>query len=569
MTTRVEHEVQIHYQLKHPAILELYTFFEDKHYVYLVLEMCTNGEMQRYLKSRCKSFDEEETRHFMKQIVDGMIYLHSHSILHRDLTLSNLLLTKDMNIKIADFGLATQINTPDEKHFTMCGTPNFISPEIASRNAHGLEADVWSLGCMMYTFLTGKPPFDTEGIRNTLNKVVLAEFEMPKYLSPEAQDLISCLLKKNPMDRIPLTKVREHPFMTNAIRSQQQQQHKMIPTSLLPSPASNSFKPINSFNESIDSGRGTMTTTNTSSSATQRSSQQQPQVIGRNLPTLQSGQEQDFNTVNSAINLINQMNGNASTSFLANNPHTSGLHSSTGNMNTTNSKGASLSSSSSSSSSSQSSYNNTNMNPNHHHTNSHHHHNNNNHHTNSQPIHHTMNQAPVDLADSSKNLYYNRFLKQQLDQNAPPSPPVKLSSYSPTKQQKHQLMSASTTSLSVAGSSNMGNTQQNYQLYQNSNTYQQLSRSNSNLASINTMNTNNNSPGNNINNLSSQFSSLNTNKFQHQQQHMPYSNSSPQCVNYNGKKKLFFNCFLLDPEKQRNLLIILSNFRCGLSYTRA
>lgn len=500
MTTRVEHEVQIHYQLKHPSILELYTFFEDKNYVYLVLELCNNGEMQRYLKSRQKSFDEDETRHFLKQVIDGMIYLHSHSILHRDLTLSNLLLTKDMNIKIADFGLATQINTPDEKHFTMCGTPNFISPEIASRNAHGLEADVWSLGCMMYTFLTGKPPFDTEGIRNTLNKVVQAEFEMPKYLSPEAQDLISGLLRKNPMDRIPLTKVLDHPFMMNT----RQQAQKVIPT-LLPSSSSSSFKPINSFNESIDSGRGTMTATNTSS-AQARSTPQGCQAIGRNLPTLQSGQEQDFNTVSSAINIINQLNNNNpnvnSSSFLATNAHSNHI------LNQHGAKPAvSLSSSSSSSSSSQSSTCSQKIN---------HYNNQLNNNNNNPHQQHLSHQHSADMSDSSKNLYYNRFLKQQhdLDVNPPPSPPVKLSSYSPTKQQKMQLMSSSTTSLSTTGVSNINN----YQTYQNSNTYQQLSRSNTNLNSINTINNNN---------LSNNFTQ---NKFQH---HVPYLNNSQQCgVNY-------------------------------------
>jgi polo-like kinase 4 len=98
MRQRVEEEVKIHYQLKHPSILELYTFFEDRNYVYLVLELCQNGEMQRYLKNRNKPLDEEETRHYLKQVVDGMIYLHSNDILHRDLTLSNLLLTKEMNV---------------------------------------------------------------------------------------------------------------------------------------------------------------------------------------------------------------------------------------------------------------------------------------------------------------------------------------------------------------------------------------------------------------------------------------------------------------------------------------
>ena len=217
MTQRVEHEVKIHYQLKHPSILELNTFFEDKNYVYLVLELCHKGEMGRYLKATATaagghnnnrpSLSEDETRHYLKQVVDGMLYLHSYGILHRDLTLSNLLLTKDMHVKISDFGLATQLHQADEKHFTMCGTPNFISPEIASRAAHGLEADVWSLGCLVYTLLCGRPPFDTDGIRNTLNRVMSAEYALPPHLSAEAKDLIASLLKKNPHERIPLNKV--------------------------------------------------------------------------------------------------------------------------------------------------------------------------------------------------------------------------------------------------------------------------------------------------------------------------------------------------------------------------
>lgn len=350
MTQRVEHEVKIHYQLKHPSILELYTFFEDKNYVYLVLELCHNGEMQQYLKGRPRpSLDEDETRHYLKQVIDGMVYLHSYGILHRDLTLSNLLLTKEMNVKIADFGLATKLNIPDEKHFTMCGTPNFISPEIASRNAHGLEADVWSLGCMLYTFLTGKPPFDTDGVRNTLNRVVNSDYEMPSYASPEAQDLIASLLKKNPAERLPLSKVLEHPFMSKRVIS---------PLNSL------SYK-HGSFNESIDSGRGTLTTS-------QRSNPSRNQ-----LATLQSGQEQDF----------------AHERLIAS---------------------SSTSSTSSLSSSSK-------------------------------------------LNIDSKNLYYNRFLKQQCVTNTPPSPPVKLSSYSPTKdpgRHHQQLISASTNSLPLSHSNN-------------------------------------------------------------------------------------------------------------------
>ncbi|XP_068136107.1 serine/threonine-protein kinase PLK4 isoform X2 [Hyperolius riggenbachi] len=214
MVQRVRNEVEIHCQLKHPSILELYNYFEDSNYVYLILEMCHNGELNRFLKNRKKPFTEKEARHFMEQIVKGMLYLHSHGILHRDLTLSNLLLSSDMNIKIADFGLAAQLKLPNEKHFTMCGTPNYIAPEIATRSAHGLESDVWSLGCMLYTFLVGRPPFDTDNVKNTLNKIVLADYELPSFLSREVKDLIVHLLRKNPADRLSLSSVLDHPFMT-------------------------------------------------------------------------------------------------------------------------------------------------------------------------------------------------------------------------------------------------------------------------------------------------------------------------------------------------------------------
>ncbi|XP_060102788.1 serine/threonine-protein kinase PLK4 isoform X1 [Heteronotia binoei] len=267
MVQRVQNEVKIHCQLKHPSILELYNYFEDSNYVYLILEMCHNGEMSRYLKNKKKPFSEEEVRHFMHQIITGMLYLHSHGILHRDLTLANLLLTNNMNIKIADFGLATQLRMPHEKHYTMCGTPNYISPEIATRSAHGLESDVWSLGCMYYTLLVGKPPFDTDTVKNTLNKVVLADYEMPAFLSVEAQDLIHQLLRKNPADRLSLSSVLDHPFMSksNSVRT----------------------KDMGTAEDSMDSGNATISTAFTTSSSVNTSGclkEKKRLLIGQPLP---------------------------------------------------------------------------------------------------------------------------------------------------------------------------------------------------------------------------------------------------------------------------------------------
>lgn len=219
MVRRVQQEVAIHSRLKHPSILELYTFFEDANNVYLVLELAHNGELHRYMKENQRVMTEAETATTLNQVVNGLLYLKSQNIVHRDMSLSNLLLTKDLKVKIADFGLAAQLTRPDEKHMTLCGTPNYISPEVASRAAHGLPVDVWGLGCMMYTLLVGKPPFDTEGIRSTLTRVVMTDFAMPSYLSMEAKDLLNRLLCKNPKERIHIEAVLTHPFMTKYANS--------------------------------------------------------------------------------------------------------------------------------------------------------------------------------------------------------------------------------------------------------------------------------------------------------------------------------------------------------------
>lgn len=115
--------------------------------------------------------------------------------------------------------MATQLTRPDEKHRTMCGTPNFISPEVATRGSHGLEVDVWGLGCLLYTLLVGSPPFDTNGVKSTLTRVVMATYSLPGHLSPEAKDLINALLQKNPKDRISLDQILDHPFIKRSFVS--------------------------------------------------------------------------------------------------------------------------------------------------------------------------------------------------------------------------------------------------------------------------------------------------------------------------------------------------------------
>ncbi|KAI9324239.1 kinase-like domain-containing protein [Zopfochytrium polystomum] len=212
MQQRVRNEVEIHWQLDHPSILRLITYFEDETHVYLVMELCANGELFQYIQRRGSPLSEAEGRTATYQIVSGLMYLHSCGVMHRDLKLSNLLLTKKLQIKIADFGLAARLAHSAAEQKTMCGTPNYISPEIVSRQPYGLTSDVWSLGCMLVTILTGQPPFNSNGVKHTLEKVSRVEYHLPDHLSDQAKDLIRRLLIKDPKSRLPLEQILSHPW---------------------------------------------------------------------------------------------------------------------------------------------------------------------------------------------------------------------------------------------------------------------------------------------------------------------------------------------------------------------
>ena len=160
--------------------------------------------------------DEMQASALFAQLVAGLLYLHTQGVMHRDLSLSNVLLTscaalpnggprQQFAVKIADFGLAVQLSADDACATTMCGTPNYISPEIVAREKpYGLASDLWSLGCLLFSLLSGEAPFESNTIDTTLARVGRADYSFPSSISPTARDLISRLLQKNPEDRIDL-----------------------------------------------------------------------------------------------------------------------------------------------------------------------------------------------------------------------------------------------------------------------------------------------------------------------------------------------------------------------------
>ena len=124
--------------------------------------------------------------------MDAVEYCHKKRIIHRDLKLGNILLDKEMTIKLSDFGLAAKLNFEDEKRRTMCGTPNYIAPEVLdSKFGHSYEVDIWAIGVIIYTLIYGKPPFDTADLKTTYKRIRACIYDFPaKNISDEAKDLI-------------------------------------------------------------------------------------------------------------------------------------------------------------------------------------------------------------------------------------------------------------------------------------------------------------------------------------------------------------------------------------------
>ncbi|OMJ80752.1 hypothetical protein SteCoe_18910 [Stentor coeruleus] len=215
LNRRLKNEITLQSSLNHPCIVKLFNTFEDNDFIYLVLELCAGGELYTQIKEVGK-LQEEDAKIMCSHIVEGLIYLHSNGILHRDLKLGNLLLSEDRTlVKIADFGLAVKLENSTEERNTLCGTPNYISPEIINRQPYGLASDMWSLGCIIFACLNGSLPFQSTSIKDTYLKANDLKYSLPKQFSAEARDLISKLLTWDSVQRLSIIQVRDHPFFSS------------------------------------------------------------------------------------------------------------------------------------------------------------------------------------------------------------------------------------------------------------------------------------------------------------------------------------------------------------------
>jgi len=182
---------------------------------------------------------ELEVRYYLVQALNGVKYLHLHKIIHRDLKLGNLFLTEKMEEKIGDFGLATKLEFEGDKRRTVCGTPNYIAPEVLDNTqGHSYEVDIWSLGVVLYILLIGKPPFEAADLKSTYRRIRTNDYSFPEdiHMSAEAKDLIIKILNLDPSKRPKIDEIMAHPFL-----SANGSIPKLMPVSLLACPPSETY----------------------------------------------------------------------------------------------------------------------------------------------------------------------------------------------------------------------------------------------------------------------------------------------------------------------------------------
>ncbi|EXX50706.1 Ipl1p [Rhizophagus irregularis DAOM 197198w] len=187
---QLEREVEIQGNLNHPNILKLYGYFQDEKRVVMILEWASLGTLYAQLKRQMR-FVEKQASRYIAQIAKSLKYVHERHIVHRDLKPENLLIDKQGVLKLADFGWATYVQDFTNSSLkTICGTLDYLAPEMVKRQSYNEKVDVWALGIICYELLVGVPPFESIGFPLTIQRIVLDEVMIPDYVSKEARDII-------------------------------------------------------------------------------------------------------------------------------------------------------------------------------------------------------------------------------------------------------------------------------------------------------------------------------------------------------------------------------------------
>lgn len=220
MECQLRREIEVQSQLRHPNIIRLYGFFWDQTRIYLIVEYAARGELFKMLRD-AERFDQKTAANYIVQMCNAIHYCHTKHIIHRDIKPENILVGLNGDLKLADFGWS--VHAPTSRRTTLCGTLDYLPPEMVTGREHDASVDVWELGILLYEFLVGAPPFEEDSQRATCRRIRDVDIKYPHFVPPLARDLISKFLQKDPEKRIDLREVRNHPWIVQQLGPAQPQ----------------------------------------------------------------------------------------------------------------------------------------------------------------------------------------------------------------------------------------------------------------------------------------------------------------------------------------------------------
>ncbi|XP_051539805.1 calcium/calmodulin-dependent protein kinase type II subunit beta-like isoform X11 [Myxocyprinus asiaticus] len=216
---KLEREARICRLLKHPNIVRLHDSISEEGFHYLLFDLVTGGELFEDIVAR-EYYSEADASHCIHQILESVSHIHHHDIVHRDLKPENLLLAskcKNAAVKLADFGLAIEVQGDQQAWFGFAGTPGYLSPEVLRKEAYGKPVDIWACGVILYILLVGYPPFWDEDQHKLYQQIKAGAYDFPSpewdTVTPEAKNLINQMLTINPTKRITAQEALKHPWV--------------------------------------------------------------------------------------------------------------------------------------------------------------------------------------------------------------------------------------------------------------------------------------------------------------------------------------------------------------------
>ncbi|XP_077468753.1 calcium/calmodulin-dependent protein kinase type II subunit gamma isoform X4 [Stigmatopora argus] len=216
---KLDREARICRLLKHPNIVRLHDSISEEGFHYLVFDLVTGGELFEDIVAR-EYYSEADASHCINQILESVSHIHQHDIVHRDLKPENLLLASKMKgaaVKLADFGLAIEVQGDQQAWFGFAGTPGYLSPEVLRKDPYGKPVDIWACGVILYILLVGYPPFWDEDQHKLYQQIKAGAYDFPSpewdTVTPEAKNLINQMLTINPAKRITADQAIKHPWV--------------------------------------------------------------------------------------------------------------------------------------------------------------------------------------------------------------------------------------------------------------------------------------------------------------------------------------------------------------------